>query len=101
MAAKGRCREALPRLKAATAHIADKQLKYQARMATARCAMSLDQTETAVEALLLLRSRISGRSGSALHGDAFLLGTGFAFVAGTGGGCSDFSAGPATRGRSV
>jgi tetratricopeptide (TPR) repeat protein len=32
----------------------DKQLKYQSAMATARCAMSLDQTETAVNALLLL-----------------------------------------------
>jgi tetratricopeptide (TPR) repeat protein len=55
LAARGRCREALPRLKAMTARMADKQLKYHARMAIARCAMSLNQTETAVEALLLLR----------------------------------------------
>ncbi len=54
LAAKGRCREALPVLKKAAAHVTDKQLKYRAFMSTARCAMSLDQTETAVEALLLL-----------------------------------------------
>jgi tetratricopeptide (TPR) repeat protein len=54
LAAKGRCREALPILKKSSAHLSDKQLKYRAVMSTARCAMSLDQTETAVEALLLL-----------------------------------------------
>lgn len=54
LAAKGRCREALPVLKRAAPHLTDKQLKYRAVMSTARCAMSLDQTETAVEALLLL-----------------------------------------------
>ncbi len=54
LAQKGRCREALPILKKAAAHVGDKQLKYRALMATARCAMSLDQTETTVEALLVL-----------------------------------------------
>jgi tetratricopeptide (TPR) repeat protein len=54
MAAQGRCQEALPILKKAAPHLADKQLKYRAVMSTARCAMSLDQTETAVEALLVL-----------------------------------------------
>jgi tetratricopeptide (TPR) repeat protein len=54
LAAKGRCREALPILKKSAPHLADKQLKYRAVMSTARCAMSLDQTDTAVEALLLL-----------------------------------------------
>jgi tetratricopeptide (TPR) repeat protein len=54
LAAQGRCREALPILKKATPHLADKQLKYRAVMSTARCAMSLEQTETAVEALFLL-----------------------------------------------
>jgi predicted Zn-dependent protease len=44
----------LPVLKKATPHLADKQLKYRAAMSTARCAMSLEQTESAVEALLLL-----------------------------------------------
>src|SRR5436190_1359890 len=55
LAAKGRCREALPRLKNGTARLGDKQQKYRVAMATARCAMSLDQTETAVYALLLLK----------------------------------------------
>jgi tetratricopeptide (TPR) repeat protein len=54
LASRGRCREALPLLKKATPHLADKQLKYRALMSTARCAMSLDQTESAVEALVAL-----------------------------------------------
>jgi tetratricopeptide (TPR) repeat protein len=54
LAAKGRCGQALPILKRAATHLADKQLKYRAVMSTARCAMSLNQTETAVEALLVL-----------------------------------------------
>jgi tetratricopeptide (TPR) repeat protein len=54
LAAKGRCQEALPILKKAASHLPDKQLKYRAVMSTARCAMSLDQTATAVEALLVL-----------------------------------------------
>ncbi|MBO0912175.1 MAG: tetratricopeptide repeat protein [Acidobacteria bacterium] len=49
----GRCREALPLLKNAT-RISERQLKYRSAMLMARCAMSLDRTETAVEALLLL-----------------------------------------------
>ena len=53
LAQKGRCREALPTLKK-SAHLSDKQLKYQSAMLAARCAMSLNQTDTAVEALLLL-----------------------------------------------
>jgi len=54
LAQKGRCREALPILKKAAPRLRDRQLKYRAFMATARCAMSLDQTETTVEALLVL-----------------------------------------------
>ena len=42
-------------LKRAVGHLADRQLNYQTGMATARCAMSLDQTETAVQALLVLK----------------------------------------------
>src|SRR5439155_658478 len=53
LAQRGRCKEALPLLKNAT-QVTDKQLKYQSAMLMARCAMSLDQTQTAVEALLLL-----------------------------------------------
>jgi predicted Zn-dependent protease len=54
LATKGRCREALPILKRSAPHLSDKKLKYRALMSTARCAMSLDQTDTAVEALLVL-----------------------------------------------
>jgi len=54
LAAHGRCREAMPVLRKASSHLVDKQLKYQTTMAIARCAMSLEQTETAVQALLLL-----------------------------------------------
>jgi predicted Zn-dependent protease len=55
LAEKGRCIEALPLLKTATPGVAGQELKYHAGMATARCAMSLDQTESAVEVLLFLR----------------------------------------------
>jgi tetratricopeptide (TPR) repeat protein len=54
MAEKGRCREALPVLKKAIPHLSDKQLKFEAAMASARCAMSLNQVETTADALLLL-----------------------------------------------
>jgi tetratricopeptide (TPR) repeat protein len=54
LAAKGRCQEALPALKRSSARVSDRDLKYRAAMATAKCAMSLDQSETAVQALFLL-----------------------------------------------
>src|SRR3954447_4788513 len=54
LAQKGRCWEALPILKKSILQITDKQVRYQTAMLTARCAMSLDQTESAVRALLLL-----------------------------------------------
>lgn len=54
LAQKGRCREALPLLKKSILQITDKQLRYQTAMMTARCGMSLDQTESAIRALLLL-----------------------------------------------
>jgi tetratricopeptide (TPR) repeat protein len=54
LAVRGRCREALPVLRKASSHLVDKQLKYQTTMAIARCAMSLEQTETVVQALLVL-----------------------------------------------
>lgn len=55
LAAKGRCQEALPALKQAIAHLSDKPLEYRAAMAAAKCAMSLNQAQTAVNALFLLR----------------------------------------------
>jgi tetratricopeptide (TPR) repeat protein len=54
LAHKGNCKPALPILKRSTPRLTDKQLKYDAEMLTARCAMSIGQTETAVETLLLL-----------------------------------------------
>jgi tetratricopeptide (TPR) repeat protein len=59
LAHSGRCREALPLLKNAT-RTAEKELKYQSAMLMARCAMSLNRTETAVEALLLLSREFPG-----------------------------------------
>jgi tetratricopeptide (TPR) repeat protein len=55
LAASGHCQEALPVLKKSTPHVPDKELKYRAGMATARCAMGLNQAETAVDALWMLR----------------------------------------------
>jgi tetratricopeptide (TPR) repeat protein len=54
LAEKGQCRQALPLLKKAIPHLSDKQLKFEAAMASARCAMSLDQVETTADTLLLL-----------------------------------------------
>jgi len=54
LAQQGRCKEALPLLKKSTSHLTERQLKYESAMATARCAMSLEQIDTAVESLLLL-----------------------------------------------
>lgn len=54
LAQKGKCKEALPLLIKSTSHLTEKQLKYESAMASARCAMSLELTETAVESLLLL-----------------------------------------------
>src|SRR5947209_7726156 len=55
LAASGHCQEALPILKKSTAHAPGKELKYRAAMATARCAMSLNQAESAVNALWILQ----------------------------------------------
>ena len=52
LASKGRCSEALPILKKAGVQIADKKLKYDVLMSMARCAMGLEQTDTAVRTLL-------------------------------------------------
>jgi tetratricopeptide (TPR) repeat protein len=55
LAAKGRCREALPKLNSSIAHVFDKSTRYRVEMASARCAMSIDDTETAASALFRLR----------------------------------------------
>ncbi|PYU14049.1 MAG: hypothetical protein DMG37_08570 [Acidobacteria bacterium] len=64
LAAKGRCQEALPALKLAVsrppakqtaANSSGKQLEYRAAMAAAKCAMSLNQAQTAINALFILK----------------------------------------------
>lgn len=54
LASKGRCEEALRILRKATTQIAEKNLRFDVLMSTARCAMSVNQTDTAVKALLQL-----------------------------------------------
>lgn len=65
LAAKGRCQEALPALKQAISRPparqeAGKQLEYRAAMAAAKCAMSLNQAQTAVNALFILKRDFPG-----------------------------------------
>lgn len=55
LAERGRCSEALPVLKQNTRRLRDRQLRYRAAMAAARCAMSLGDAAAAVDALMLLR----------------------------------------------
>ena len=55
LAASGHCKEALPPLKRTLPQTAYKTVRYRAGMALLRCAMSLDQEQTAVDALLTLR----------------------------------------------
>jgi len=52
---QGRCKEALPFLERALPRLTDKQLRYNAAMAEARCAMAVEHDNTAIAALLLLR----------------------------------------------
>ena len=54
LAQKGNCKQAIPILKKLSSGLKDPQMRYEVAMSTARCAMSLDQTETAVQSLLLL-----------------------------------------------
>ena len=55
LAEQGRCKEALPVLGGALPRVTDKQLRYNAGMAEARCAMAVEQDNTAVAALLELK----------------------------------------------
>ena len=54
LAEKGECREALPALRKALPHIVDKDIKFQVAMASARCGMSLERADAAVEAIVFL-----------------------------------------------
>jgi len=54
LAMTGHCPEALPLLKKAMRSVAEQELRYNVAMSAARCAMSLDQKETAADALFFL-----------------------------------------------
>jgi tetratricopeptide (TPR) repeat protein len=54
LAQQGHCREALPILKKSASLTSDKQLKMKLGLATVRCGLMLNQTETAVTTLLWL-----------------------------------------------
>ncbi len=60
VAQTGECRQALPSIVGTMPRVRDKQLRYRAAMAEARCAMALDRQDTAVEALLQLRHEFPG-----------------------------------------
>ncbi len=55
LAEKGYCKEALPVLKQAAPRATEKDLKFRLAMSVAQCAMSLNDTESAVDTLLLLK----------------------------------------------
>ena len=50
----GNCKEALPLLRKSTNHLADKDLKRKAGLATVRCAMTLDRMDAALDAIQML-----------------------------------------------
>jgi tetratricopeptide (TPR) repeat protein len=54
LAGKGRCRKALPLLKKSAPLTSDKEVKRKLELATVRCALSLDQADSAVQSLLWL-----------------------------------------------
>jgi predicted Zn-dependent protease len=55
MVESGRCTEALPSLKKNLSRLTDKDLQYHAAMAMARCAMSIGDEQSVVDALVLLK----------------------------------------------
>ena len=54
LAEHGKCKEALQLLRKSTPHLADKEIKLKAGVATMRCALSREQTDAAVEAIQML-----------------------------------------------
>lgn len=51
----GRCKEALPALRRMAPQLSDKAVRYNAGISLVRCAMALDQEQTAADALLQLK----------------------------------------------
>ncbi len=56
----GHCKEAIAPLKRALPQVTEKTVRYHAEMALVRCAMALDQEQTAVDTLLLLKKEAPG-----------------------------------------
>jgi tetratricopeptide (TPR) repeat protein len=54
LAGQGKCKEALQLLRKSAPHLADKEIKLKAGVATMRCALNREQTDTAVEAIQML-----------------------------------------------
>jgi tetratricopeptide (TPR) repeat protein len=50
----GRCTDALPLLKKSTSHVTDQDLKLKARLATLKCAMTLDKRDDVMDTLQAL-----------------------------------------------
>lgn len=56
----GRCREALPLLERGLTHVTDKALRYRGDMAEVRCAMAVNDQQTAADALFRLQRESPG-----------------------------------------
>lgn len=56
----GRCKEALPLLARGLAHVTDKALRYHGEMAEVRCAMAVNDQQTAADALFRLERESPG-----------------------------------------
>lgn len=56
----GRCTEALPLLKRGLTHVTDKDLRYRGEMAEVRCAMAVDDQQTAADVLFRLQRESPG-----------------------------------------
>ena len=56
----GRCREALPLLARGLSHLTDKALRYRGEMAEVRCAMAVNDQQTAADALFRLQRESPG-----------------------------------------
>ena len=57
LAEQGRCKEALPIFQRTVPRLRDEQVVYNAAMGEARCAMALEDTQSAVDALMLLKRK--------------------------------------------
>ncbi|MGC2297424.1 MAG: tetratricopeptide repeat protein [Acidobacteriaceae bacterium] len=56
----GRCKEALPLLERGLSHVTDKAVRYRGEMAEVRCAMAVNDQQTAADALFRLQRESPG-----------------------------------------